>query len=68
MLYVVLYSGLKKEEETWMASELAMILHKLDRNAEEQADKRERKQLLIEKEEERKRLVLDAESEERRGE
>ena len=67
---MVLYSGLKKKsnKETWMASELAAILHKLDRDAEERADERERKRLLIEKEEERKRLVLEAELEERRRE
>lgn len=51
-----------------MATELATILHKLDRNAEERADERERKRLLIEKEEERKRLVLEAELEEKRRE
>ena len=51
-----------------MGSELAMILHKLDRNAEERADERERKRLLIEKEEERKRLILEAELKEKRRE
>ena len=55
-------------KETWMASELATILHKLDKDAEEQADERERKQLLVEKEEERKRLKLEADLEERRRE
>ena len=51
-----------------MANELVTILHKLDRDAEERADERERKRLLIEKEEERKRLVLEAELEEKRRE
>ena len=51
-----------------MANELATILHKLDRDAEERADERERKRLLIEKEEERKRLILEAELEEKRRE
>ena len=55
-------------KETWMASELATILHKLDKDAEERADERERKRLLIEKEEERKRLKLEADLEERRRE
>ena len=45
-----------------MADELATILHKLDRDAEERADERE---LLIEKEEERRRLILKAELEEK---
>ena len=54
--------------ETWMANELATILHKLDRDAEERADEREQKRLLIEKEEERKRLILEAELEEKRRE
>jgi len=30
-------------KETWIATELATILHKLDRDAEEQAEERERK-------------------------
>ena len=51
-----------------MANELATILHKLDRDAEERADEREQKRLLIEKEEERKRLILEAELEEKRRE
>ena len=51
-----------------MASEIATILHKLDRDAEEQADESEKKRLLIEKEEERKRLILEAELEEKRRE
>ena len=51
-----------------MANELATILHKLDRDAEERADERKRKRLLIEKEEERKRLILEAELEEKRRE
>ena len=51
-----------------MANELATILHKLDRDAEERADERERKRLLIEKEQERKRLILEAELEEKRRE
>ena len=49
-----------------MANELATILHKLDRDAEERAEERERKRLQIEKEEERKRMVLEAELEEKR--
>ena len=48
-----------------MANELATILHKLDRDAEERAEERERKR---EKEEERKRMVLEAELEEKRRE
>ena len=36
----------RKSKETWMANELATILHKLDRDTEERADERERKQLL----------------------
>lgn len=51
-----------------MANEVVTILHKLDRDAEERADERKRKRLLIEKEEERKRLVLEAELEEKRRE
>ena len=40
-MHLYVYSGLKrKTKETWMASELATILHKLDRNAEERADER----------------------------
>ena len=49
-----------------MANELATILHKLDRDAEERAEERGRKRLQIEKEEERKRMVLEAELEEKR--
>ena len=48
-----------------MANELATILHKLDRDAEERAEEREWKRLQIEKEEERKRMVLEAELEEK---
>lgn len=55
-------------KETWMATELATILHKLDRDAEERAEERERKRLISEKEEERKRLILEAELEEKRRE
>ena len=51
-----------------MANELATILHKLDRDAEERAEERERKRLQMEKEEERKRMVLEAELEEKRRE
>ena len=40
----------RKSKETWMANELATILYKLDRDAEERADEQERKQSLIEKE------------------
>ena len=69
MLFLCLYSGLKrKTKDTWMESELATILYKLDRDAEEQAGERERKRLLIEKEEERKRLMLEAKLEEKRKE
>ena len=38
-----------------MANELATILHKLDRDAEERADERERKRLLIKKEKRKER-------------
>ena len=48
-----------------MANELATILHKLHRDAEERAEERERKRLQMEKEEERKRMVLEAELEEK---
>ena len=51
---IILRIKKKSNRETWMANELAVILHKLDRNAEERADERERKRLLIEKEEDRK--------------
>ena len=49
-----------------MANELATILHKLEQDADERADEREKKRLIIEKEEERKRLILEAELEEKR--
>ena len=49
-----------------MANELATILHKLEQDADERADEREKKRLVIEKEEERKRLILEAELEEKR--
>ena len=51
-----------------MVNEFTTILHKLDKDAEERADERERRRLLIEREEERKRLVLEAELEEKRRE
>ena len=49
-----------------MANELATILRKLEQGADERADEREKKRLMIEKEEERKRLILEAELEEKR--
>ena len=51
-----------------MTNELATILHKLDRDAEERAEEREWKRIQMEKEEERKRMVLEAELEEKRRE
>ena len=48
-----------------MTNELATILHKLDRDAEERAEEREWKRIQMEKEEERKRMVLEAELEEK---
>ena len=50
-----------------MINELATILHKLDRDAEERAEEREWKRIQMEKEE-RKRMVLEAELEEKRRE
>ena len=49
-----------------MANKLATILHKLEQDADERADEREKKHFIIEKEEERKRLILEAELEEKR--
>ena len=51
-----------------MTNELATILYKLDRDAEERAEEREWKRIQMEKEEERKRMVLEAELEEKRRE
>jgi len=51
-----------------MTGELAHIFYKLEKDADERAEERDRKRLLIEKEEERKRLTLEAELEERRRE
>ena len=69
LYYFYSQSGLKrKSRETLMANELVTILHKLDRDAEELANEREWKRLLIEKEEERKRLVLESQLEEKQRE
>jgi len=51
-----------------MATGLATILHKLDRDAEERAEERERKQLISKKEGKEKRLILEAELEVKRRE
>ena len=65
---VVCLLGLKRRNprDSWMANELATILHKLEQDTDERADEREKKRLIIEKEEERKRLILEAELEEKK--
>ena len=65
LLYTCQSYSVKKEDNSWMDNELTTILHKLDKDAEELADERERRRLLLEREEERKRLVLEAELEEK---
>ena len=51
-----------------MSTELATVLFKMDKEADERWEERERRRLMIEKEEERKRLQLEAELEEKRSE
>ncbi|XP_065920375.1 zinc finger and SCAN domain-containing protein 29-like [Dysidea avara] len=50
--------GLKRKtaKESWMSTELATVLFKMDKEADERWEERERRHLMIEKEEERKRL------------
>ena len=64
------HTGLKRKtaKESWMSTELATVLFKMDKEADERWEERERRHLMIEKEEERKRLQLEAELEEKRRE
>ena len=61
-------------KESWLSTELATVLFKMDKEAHERWEENERWEekerwhLLIEKEEERKQLQLEAELEEKRGE
>ena len=51
-----------------MINELATILHKLGRDADEHAEEREWKRIQMEKEEERKKMALEAKLEEKHKE